>query len=221
MPSIFLWKVDPSVPAPRSTLTYTRGPGWWLEEEKCDRPVRSRSFRLHKSTRVTESVTAFDTECMPTDWVGEDLFETVEVPYQFYKFDPVYGRLDRVDEWMRWTTIQDLPCTEDDLQAIWKDAQGWIHSRHKVHEHHPAGGGFRGGRGGFRGGFKGEYGRGQGEQGQEHGHRQEHVREGFRGGRGGFRGRGGRGGRDGHMVRDIPLVMNNSEDHFHETKKRQ
>lgn len=208
MPSIFLWKADPAALEPRSTLSVMRGPGWWLEEEITDRPTKSRSIRVRNSAQITESVVALEIEMMPMDWVGEDVFEGEEkVPYQFYKLDPVFGRLERVGEWMRWMTSKEAN------KGTWEDAQQWIHARHV---HRPAEK------------MEGDSERG-GKRYEHHGVKHtEHVGRGEYGGRDGYGGRGGRGrgsgrGRGGQRG---GRGRGGNEcgarvDHFHETKKRQ
>lgn len=135
-----MWKADSSAPAPSSSLLYTAGPGWWMEEETSS--GRTRSMRIHESTLLPTGRVWMQVEPMPLDWVGEHVHDmAVPVPFVFFAYHPLFGRLDRIGDWMRWTTTASVTEPED----AWSSAQDWIraslsprtpHNPHLHHSHH-------------------------------------------------------------------------------------
>lgn len=127
MPSIFIWKSD--VPNnSKKTLRIYSGSNWILE----DNEYSSKSYIYNEQIVIpgfNDSVITFNIKNMPQDWVGSDLLEVTQVPYEFIKSDN-YGILERIGDWMRFTTkneiIYDLATLIDELVIIKK----WINETH-------------------------------------------------------------------------------------------
>ena len=98
-------------------------------EEETD-ALRSRSIRIHQSQIMMGSMIWMDVERMPVDWVGEHVHEVnTVVPYFFIKSHPLFGKLDRIGEWMRWTTPAMSTDDANDPVTVWENARDWIHAR--------------------------------------------------------------------------------------------
>jgi hypothetical protein len=215
--SIFIWKADDGARefSPSSMITCYRGADWFLE----DIDSMSHSYQYLSQEQGHEYL-YFSVKKMPEDWIGEDLLESVEIPYR--KLRQNDGWLwEQLGQWYRCIAID----TGKSIDEQWVDVNRWINTGDVPLFHNTAvpaittvytsfqpneryiisgrGGGGRGsdrgGRGGGgRGSDRGGRGSDRGGRGSDRGGRG--GRGSDRGGRGsdrGGRGGGGRGGRGG------------------------
>jgi hypothetical protein len=68
---------------------------------------------------------------MPQDWVGSELLEVSHVPYEHIKSDN-YGTLEKIGDWMRFTSKQEIDFDEDTLQNELETIKDWM-SEKKSH----------------------------------------------------------------------------------------
>lgn len=59
---------------------------------------------------------AFDAICMPQNWVGSEIIEIMEVPYQQIRED-ADGILEQLGGWMRYRMKRDIPFELDILES--------------------------------------------------------------------------------------------------------
>jgi hypothetical protein len=59
---------------------------------------------------------AFDAICMPQNWVGSEIMEIMEVPYQQIR-DDADGILEQLGGWMRYRMKRDIPFELDILES--------------------------------------------------------------------------------------------------------
>ena len=59
---------------------------------------------------------AFDAICMPQNWVGSEIMEIMEVPYQQIRED-ADGILEQLGGWMRYRMKRDIPFELDILES--------------------------------------------------------------------------------------------------------
>lgn len=105
MPSIFIWKSDEPNTSTK-TIRYYSGSNWVLE----DNDYSSKSYIYLEQIVISESdnsVITFHIKDMPQDWVGSDLLEVSYIPYEMIKSDK-YGTLEKIGDWMRFTTIDEI-----------------------------------------------------------------------------------------------------------------
>jgi hypothetical protein len=57
----------------------------------------------------------FDAICMPQNWVGSEIMEIMEVPYQRIRED-ADGILEQLGGWMRYRTKKEIPFELDTLE---------------------------------------------------------------------------------------------------------
>jgi hypothetical protein len=128
MPSIFIWKAE----LPNHSKKYIRyysGSNWFLE----DNDYSSNSYMYLQQTVIpgcdNDSVITFHVKKMPQDWIGADLLEVNQIPYQLIKSDN-YATLEHVGIWMRCTLHHETDNTMENLKQQydvimqWKDRKG-------------------------------------------------------------------------------------------------
>jgi hypothetical protein len=54
---------------------------------------------------------------MPRDWIGPDLLEVTNIPYEFITSDN-YGTLEQLGNWMRFTSLNDVTNIESEIVRI-------------------------------------------------------------------------------------------------------
>ena len=108
MPSIFVWKA--SNPISSSSIRYYSGSNWFLEEH----PSHSMSYLYCQQQTLSQGM-AFDAICMPQNWVGSEIMEIMEVPYQQIR-DDADGILEQLGGWMRYRMKRDIPFELDILE---------------------------------------------------------------------------------------------------------
>ena len=108
MPSIFVWKA--MNPISSSCIRYYSGSNWFLEEHS------SHSFSyLYCQQQILSQGMAFDVQCMPQNWVGSEIMEIMEVPYQLIRED-ADGVVEQLGGWMRYRSKCDIPFELDTLE---------------------------------------------------------------------------------------------------------
>lgn len=124
MPSIFIWKAD-TLNTSKKSIKYYSGSNWILE----DGDNTSKSYIYLEQIVISESdnsVITFNCKDMPKDWVGSELLEISNVPYEIIKSDE-YGILEKVGVWIRFTLKKEIEFNENNLKSelinikIWKD----------------------------------------------------------------------------------------------------
>jgi len=113
MPAIFIWKsTTPYSPNIKTISCYT-GSNWFLE----DYGTHSKSAMYMDQHILSDGGIMYDIQWMPHNWVGSHVLENVHVPYSVIR-DVEWGTLERIGNWMRFTTTHDISTDERDI--IWK-----------------------------------------------------------------------------------------------------
>ena len=107
MPSIFIWKTSNQINS-QTTLQYYSGTDWFLEEHvgnTTGNTVGNTTSYTYidqhvLSTKTHDTVLLYNAIQMPHNWIGSELLEMIQVPYQFIKQDN-YGKLEQLGTWMR------------------------------------------------------------------------------------------------------------------------
>jgi len=108
MPSIFVWKATTSISS--SSIRYYSGSNWFLEEHSS----HSVSYLYCQQQTLSQGM-VFDAMCMPQNWVGSEVMEIMEVPYQRIRED-ADGILEQLGGWMRYRTKREIPFELDTLE---------------------------------------------------------------------------------------------------------
>lgn len=123
MPSIFIWKAQAPVTSKR-TIRYYSGDSWVLE----DNEHSSQSYTILEQLVIpgsnNDSVIIYNAKKMPQDWVGSELLEVTQLPYQFIKQDE-YGIVDQLGEWMRFTSKEEVQFDIQSLADEFVRIQSW------------------------------------------------------------------------------------------------
>lgn len=128
MPSIFIWKSTTPNTSHKQIKYYT-GSNWFLEDNESS----SKSYMYLEQMVITgfdDSVITFNVKLMPQDWVGSELLEVTNIPYQHIKSD-TYGTLEKVGVWMRFTSNNDVQFNSEDLQSELSKIQKWMNNTQK------------------------------------------------------------------------------------------
>jgi len=120
MPSIFVWKATNPISTP--SIRYYSGSNWFLEEH----PTHSVSYLYCQQQTLSQGI-VFDSICMPQNWVGSEIIEMMEVPYQRIRED-ADGIVEQLGGWMRYRSKYDIPFELDTLE---KELQRILHSLNK------------------------------------------------------------------------------------------
>jgi hypothetical protein len=134
MPSIFIWKAD--VPnTSKKTIRFYSGSNWALE----DNDYSSKSYMYIDQIVISESdnsVITFHSKEMPQDWVGTELLEVTNIPYEVVKTDG-YGTLEMIGNWMRFTSRNEINFEEETLKNEFINIKKWINQKSKQHSEKP------------------------------------------------------------------------------------
>jgi hypothetical protein len=123
MPSIFIWKSEVLNTSKKNIRCYI-GSNWTLE----DNEYSSKSYMYLEQIVIpgfNDSVITFHTKNMPQDWVGSDLLEVTNIPYEFVKSDN-YGTLEKVGEWMRFTHKGEISFNSESLISELEKIKKWM-----------------------------------------------------------------------------------------------
>lgn len=140
MPSIFIWKSD-SPNLSKNVMRVYLGADWMLE----DNEYKSYSYSIQQQESLSSAsdVMIMNAKLMPRDWIGSELLEVIQVPYQFIKEDD-YAKYEIIGNWNR--VILKRICNFDTVQLdseyarilewIQKKTEGLKHSekRSDVHQ---------------------------------------------------------------------------------------
>lgn len=132
MPSIFIWKADSSNTSKKMIRFYS-GSNWVLE----DNDYSSKSYMYLEQIVISESdnsVITFKSRDMPQDWVGSELLEVSNVPYEMVKSDN-YGTLEKIGDWMRFTTKGETEFNSDFLKNEFASIKKWMSNKYKQNDH--------------------------------------------------------------------------------------
>ena len=108
MPSIFVWKA--TNPISSSSIRYYSGSNWFLEEHSS----HSVSYLYCQQQTLSQGM-VFDAQYMPQNWVGSEIMEIMEVPYQLIRED-ADGVVEQLGGWMRYRSKCDIPFELDTLE---------------------------------------------------------------------------------------------------------
>jgi len=108
MPSIFVWKAI--TPISSSSIRYYSGSNWFLEEHL----THSFSYLYCQHQTLSQGM-VFDAQRMPQNWVGSEIMEIMEVPYQLIRED-ADGVVEQLGGWMRYRSKCDIPFELDTLE---------------------------------------------------------------------------------------------------------
>jgi hypothetical protein len=123
MPSIFIWKSSTSNTS-KKHIQYYSGSNWVLE----DNNISSKSYMFMDQIVIpgfNDSVITFNIKYMPQDWVGSELLEVISVPYELIKSDN-YGSLEKIGDWMRFTSKTEITFDTESLQSTLADIEKWM-----------------------------------------------------------------------------------------------
>jgi hypothetical protein len=126
MPSIFIWKAD-APNTSKKTIRYYSGSNWVLEEND----YSSKSYIYLEQIVISESdnsVITFNSKDMHQDWVGTELLEVTNVPYEMVKSD-AYGTLEKVGDWMRFTLKNEIEFKENNLKSELLKIKKWMNNK--------------------------------------------------------------------------------------------
>jgi hypothetical protein len=131
MPSIFIWKAD-APNTSKKTIRFYSGSNWALE----DADYSSKSYIYLEQIVISESdnsVITFHTKDMPQDWVGTELLEVTNVPYEVVKSDG-YGTLEKIGDWVRFTSKNEINFELHSLKNEYSNIKKWINQKNKSFE---------------------------------------------------------------------------------------
>jgi hypothetical protein len=123
MPSIFIWKATEPTTS-KKQLRYYSGSNWFLEEND----YSSKSYMFQEQIVLSEfdnSVITYRAKKMPQDWVGHELLEVIQVPYEHIKSDR-YGTLERIGNWMRFIQREETEYNEESLACEYNMIKNWM-----------------------------------------------------------------------------------------------
>jgi hypothetical protein len=131
MPSIFVWKASEPCTS-KKQLRYYSGSNWFLE----DNDYSSKSYLYLDQIVLSEldnSVITYRAKRMPQDWVGTELLEVIQVPYEHIKSDN-YGTLERIGNWMRFISRGEFEYDEVTLAREFTAIKHWMTQRRETKE---------------------------------------------------------------------------------------
>ena len=80
-----------------------------------EHPSHSFSYLYCQQQTLSQGM-VFDAQCMPQNWVGSEIMEIMEVPYQRIREDED-GVLEQLGGWMRYRTKREIPFELDTLES--------------------------------------------------------------------------------------------------------
>jgi hypothetical protein len=123
MPSIFIWKVEEPNTS-KKQIRYYSGSNWTLE----DNDFSSKSYIFLDQIVIpgfNDSVITYRAKQMPQDWVGTELLEVSNVPFEQIKSDN-YGTLDKIGNWMRFISKNEIEFDTESLQNEVTKIKKWM-----------------------------------------------------------------------------------------------
>lgn len=123
MPSIFIWKTDEPNTSKKQIRFYS-GSNWILE----DNDFSSKSYMFLDQIVIpgfNDSVITYRAQQMPQDWVGSELLEVSNIPFEQIKADN-YGTLDRLGNWMRFISKGEIDFDSETLEKELIKIKKWM-----------------------------------------------------------------------------------------------
>jgi len=111
MPSIFIWKSD----SPNSSKDFIRcylGSNWILEDNDNGNSLSYQLIQQQGFDYNNYSILVNNAKLMPIDWIGSELLEVIQCPYQLIKYDK-YAKYELIGEWNRVTLSNTLELSEE------------------------------------------------------------------------------------------------------------
>ncbi len=134
MPSIFIWKSD----VPNTSKNIIRcylGANWVLEDNDNG---ESKSYQLTQQYGFDNnniSVLVNNAKLMPNDWIGSELLEVIQCPYQLIKSDN-YAKYELIGNWNRVTLYNTLDLFDFKCEIEITNILIWINQIKYVKKHH-------------------------------------------------------------------------------------
>ena len=125
MPSIFIWKSE-NTPVSKDSIRIYSGYNWMLEDN--DVSSSSTSYKLYEQFDFNDNESAIlvsNAKLMPTDWIGSELLEVSQVPYQLIKSDN-YATYEIIGTWYRVILKNDIQLTKDNCESEMTKIKNWI-----------------------------------------------------------------------------------------------
>jgi hypothetical protein len=123
MPSIFIWKNNEPNTSKKQIRFYS-GSNWILE----DNDFSSKSYMFLDQIVIpgfNDSVITYRAQQMPQDWVGSELLEVSNVPFEQIKSDN-YGTLDKIGNWMRFISKCEIDFDSETLENELSKIKKWM-----------------------------------------------------------------------------------------------
>jgi hypothetical protein len=128
MPSIFIWKSNEPNTS-KKTIRFYSGSNWVLEESD----YSSKSYIYLEQIVISESdnsVITFNSKDMPQDYIGTELLEVTNIPYEIVKSDN-YGTLEKIGNWMRFISKNEIDFEETSLKNEFSIIKIWMNKQNK------------------------------------------------------------------------------------------
>ena len=126
MPSIFIWKSNEPNTS-KKTIRFYSGSNWVFEESD----YSSKSYIYLEQIVITESnnsVITFNSKDMPQDYIGSELLEVTNIPYEIIKSDN-YGTLEKIGNWMRFISKNEIDFEETSLKNEFSIIKIWMNKQ--------------------------------------------------------------------------------------------
>jgi hypothetical protein len=121
MLSIFIWKTTSSASTAKKIKICT-GSNWFLQET----PDSQNSYKYIAQEVIevdSKQIMVQHVKEMPNDWVGSDVLEMIELPYEEIKNDE-YGSLIKIGSWFRLTLKKMINFEKRTLESEFQMAIG-------------------------------------------------------------------------------------------------
>ena len=126
MPSIFIWKSNEPNTS-KKTIRFYSGSNWVLEESD----YSSKSYIYLEQIVISESnnsVITFNSKDMTQDYIGSELLEVTNIPYEIIKSDN-YGTLEKIGNWMRFISKNEIDFEETSLKNEFSIIKIWMNKQ--------------------------------------------------------------------------------------------
>lgn len=131
MPSIFIWKAEEPNSSKKQIRVYS-GSNWMLE----DNDYSSKSYMFLDQIVIpgfNDSVITYRAQQMPQDWIGSELLEVSNVPFEQLKSDN-YGTLDKIGDWMRFISKSEMDFDSNTLENEIIKVKKWMTQTKQLHK---------------------------------------------------------------------------------------
>ena len=118
MPVFFIWKA-PTPNTSNKYITVYSGGDWSLEESDYMSNSYSYNDQISISNTTSSNILALSITKRPSDWIGQELLDTIKVPYAVLK-DNDYGTYEHIGEWYRFVLKSHIDFEKDVLEKEFK-----------------------------------------------------------------------------------------------------